>query len=651
MANSKNKKNLKNDVGNASELSPGSSFGASDFIPAPAGAITGQSFADYEKLHQRSMQEPEKFWDEAARELEWYEPWRQILDRSRAPFFEWFVGGKTNVVLNAIDRHVAGSRRNHTALIWHSESGDERRFTYADLDREVSKCANALKSFGLQRGDRIVIYMPRIPEQAIAMFACAKIGLVHTVVYGGLSIEALHSRIVDSGARLLITADGGYLNNKIIELKKIADAAVRDAPTIEKVIVVRRTGEPIDWSPPRDQWWHELMAGDSAKEVCATERLDAEDPFFIIYTSGSTGAPKGAVHTVGGYCVDLHASLKLVLDLRDDDVLFCTSDAGWLVGHSIMLYGALLHGITTVVYEGSPLFPNPDRWWEIVERYRVTIFYTAPTGIRSLMRFGDKWPNAHDLTSLRLLSVAGEPLNPAAWYWYFEVIGRKRCPVIDSWWQTETTRPMISSLPALPMKPGSCGVAMPGVGMKVVNEAGTEAPQNTDGLLLLTAPWPGMIRTIFGDPERYVSQYWSRFPGYYLTGDAARIDNDGYVWVIGRVDDVIKVSGYRLGTAEVESALVSHEAVAEAAVIGLPHEIRGNAIHAYVVLRHGHEDNPDLPDALRQHVVRQMGPIAKPEVVNIVGKLPKTRSGKIMRRVLRAQALGTPLGDLSTMEE
>jgi len=393
------------------------------------------------------------------------------------------------------------------------------------------------------------------------------------------------------------------------------------------------------------------MVSPAAKDLCETEPMDAEDPFFIIYTSGSTGAPKGVVHTFGGYCVDLYSSLKLVLDLRYEDVLFCTSDAGWLVGHSIMLYGALLHGITTVVYEGSPVIPNPGRWWEIIEKYRVTIFYTAPTGIRSLMRFGDMWPSAYDLTSLRLLSVAGEPLNPAAWSWYYDVIGQKRCPVIDSWWQTETTRPMISNLPGLPMKPGSCGVAMPGIGMRVVNEEGSPVPVNTDGLLVLTTPWPGMIRTIFRDPERYVSQYWTRFPGNYLTGDAARIDNDGYVWVIGRVDDVIKVSGYRLGTAEVESALVSHEAVAEAAVIGLPHEIRGNVIHAYVVLRQDHGDKESLPEALRQHVVKQMGPIAKPEVINIVPRLPKTRSGKIMRRVLRAQALGTALGDLSTMEE
>jgi acetyl-CoA synthetase len=626
-------------------------YGEGELVPPPPSVSARPEEISYDELYARSMSDPAAFWSEAAKELDWYEPWNQVLDRSAAPFFKWFVGGKTNVILNTIDRYVAAGRGSHAAIIWESESGEQRRLTYADLDREVCKFSNVLKSFGIEKGDRVVIYMPRIPEQAVAMFACAKIGAVHTVVYGGLSEEALHSRIVDAGARLLITADGGYLNNKIIELKTIADASISNAPTIETVIVVRRTGHSIRWNDARDHWWHDLMSSDVAGETCATEPLEAEHPFFIIYTSGSTGAPKGVVHTTGGYCVDLHASLKLVLDLRADDVLFCTSDAGWLVGHSIMLYGALLHGITTIMYEGAPGVPNPGRWWEIIERYRATIFYTSPTGIRGLMRFGDSWPNSHDLTSLRLLSAAGEPLNPSAWVWYYEVIGKKRCPVVDSWWQTETTRPMISSLPGLPVKAGSCGRAMPGVGIKIVNDEGDEVPTNSEGLLLLTAPWPGMLATIFGDPERYVSQYWSRYPEHYFTGDAARIDEDGYIWVLGRVDDVIKVSGYRLGTAEIESALVSHEAVAEAAVIGLPHEVRGNCIHAFVILCQGHEASDELVQTLRQHVVKHMGPIAKPEAVNIVPRLPKTRSGKIMRRVLRAEALGQPLGDLSTMEE
>jgi acetyl-CoA synthetase len=606
---------------------------------------------DYEDLYARSMRDPEVFWGEVAQELQWYAPWRQVLDSREAPFFKWFAGGQTNVVLNAIDRHVLGPRHDQAAILWEGEPGDRRQLTYGDLDREVSKLANILKAFGVGKGDRVAIYMPRIPEQAIAMFACAKIGAVHTVIYGGLSVEALHSRIIDAEARLLITADGGYLNNKVVELKAIADAAVCDLPFLQQVIVVRRTGCPVGWMEPRDHWWHDLMASEMASDRCATEPVDAEDPLFIIYTSGSTGAPKGVVHAVGGYCVDVYASLKWVLDLRPGDVLFCTSDAGWLVGHSITLYGALMNGITTIIYEGAPACLAPSRWWEIVERYRATVFYTAPTAIRGLMRLGDTWPNAHDLSSLRLLSVAGEPLNPAAWTWYYEVIGQRRCPVIDSWWQTETARPMISNLPTLPMKPGSCGRPMPGVGIEVVNEEGHPVPPNTEGLLLLTTPWPGMVRTIFGDSARYISQYWSRFPNRYLTGDAARIDEDGYVWVIGRVDDVIKVSGYRLGTAEIESALVSHPAVAEAAVIGLPDAVRGNAIHAYVILRQGYEPSEALAEALRQHVARQMGPIARPEAVNIVPKLPKTRSGKIMRRVLRAQALGEPLGDLSTMEE
>jgi acetyl-CoA synthetase len=642
---------MRNEAASEGHKSTPASYGESQIVLPHASVTPRPEETNYNELYARSMADPEGFWGEAAKQLEWYQPWQQVLDRSEAPFFKWFAGGKTNVILNAVDRHVAAGRGDHTAIIWESESGDQRRLTYAELDREVCKFSNVLKSFGIGKGDRVVIYMPRIPEQAVAMFACAKIGAIHTVVYGGLSEEALHSRIIDAGARLVITTDGGYLNNKIIELKTIADASVRNAPTVETVIVVRRTGHPISWNDTRDHWWHELMKSEVAGETCPTEPLDAEHPFFIIYTSGSTGPPKGVVHTVGGYCVDLHASLKLVLDIRDDDVLFCTSDAGWLVGHSIMLYGALLHGITTIIYEGAPGVPNPGRWWDIIERYRATIFYTSPTGIRGLMRFGDSWPNSHDLTSLRLLSAAGEPLNPGAWTWYYQVIGQKRCPVVDSWWQTETTRPMISSLPALPMKAGSCGWAMPGVGIKIVDDDGNEVARNSEGLLLLTAPWPGMLSTIFGDPDRYVSQYWSRFPDHYFTGDAARIDDDGYVWVLGRVDDVIKVSGYRLGTAEVESALVSHEAVAEAAVIGLPHEVRGNCIHAFVILRQGHEASDGLCEVLRQHVVKQMGPIAKPEAVNIVPRLPKTRSGKIMRRVLRAQALGRPLGDLSTMEE
>ncbi len=617
--------------------------------PPNAELAASAQVGDYRSLYRRSIDDPESFWREQASAIDWHRPFDRVLDDSEAPFFRWFVGGQTNVVTNALERHLA-RRGDRVALVWEGEGGATRSYTYAELHREVNRCANVLTRLGIGRGDRVAIYMPRIPEQAVAMLASAKIGAVHTVVYGGLSTEALRARIADAEAKLLITADGGNLNGKLVALKHIADLAVADAPSVETVICVRHAGNPLQ-QQPRDRDWAELMAQDGLDEPCPTASMDAEDPFFIIYTSGSTGAPKGVVHTVGGYLVDVYAALRWTLDFRDGDVLFCTSDAGWIVGHSIVLYGPLMHGVTTVMYEGAPGFPDPGRWWSIVERHRVSIFYTAPTGVRGLMRFGDEWPARYDLTSLRLLSIAGEPLNPEAWRWFFEVIGQRRCPVIDSWWQTETARPMISNLATLPMKPGSCGVPMPGVATAIVDDEGNEAPAGSEGRLILRRPWPGMLRTVYRDPQRYVDQYWSAVPGAYVTGDAARIDQDGYTWVIGRVDDVIKVSGYRLGTAEVELALVGHPAVAEAAVIGLPHPIKGNAIHAFVILRQGFEGGAALAEELRLHVGRTMGPIARPEQVTIVARLPKTRSGKIMRRVLRAEALGQPLGDTSTIEE
>jgi acetyl-CoA synthetase len=610
-----------------------------------------RTLSHYRQRYDSSLQNPTRFWEQVGRQISWFREFDAVVDARTPPFFKWFVGGKTNVVLNAIDRHLSSDHRNQPAILWEGEPGDRVTLTYAELDREVGRFARALKSLDVRKSDRIVIYMPRIPEQAIAMLAVAKIGAVHTVVYAGLSAQALQTRVLDSGAKVVITADGGYLGGKTILLKDVVDAAVRGTNRIGKVIVVRRVGNAIAWFPTRDVWWHDLMANEPKGASCPTEPMDSEDPFFIIYTSGSTGAPKGVVHAVGGFCADVYASLKLVLSLRAGDVLFCTSDAGWLVGHTITLYGALMHGITTVIYEGAPVYPQKDRWWEIIERYKVTVSYTSPTGIRGLMRFGDEWPRRHDLSSLRILSVAGEPLNPKAWAWYREIIGRNELPVIDSWWQTETSRPIISNLPDLPMKPGSCGVPLPGIAIEVVDENGHRAPANKDGLLLLTSPWPGMARTIYGDSEGFVSQYWSRFPGKYLTGDSARIDDDGYVWVTGRVDDVIKVSGYRLGTAEIESALVSHPAVAEAAAVGIPDSIRGNCIRAFVVLVQGREPSEALAEELRQHVSQAVGPIARPETVAIVARLPKTRSGKIMRRVLRADALGEPLGDLSTLED
>ncbi|HEU4324193.1 MAG TPA: acetate--CoA ligase [Roseiflexaceae bacterium] len=625
--------------------------GALDAIPAPNPALAARAnLSDYEATYRRSLDDPAAFWAEQAAELEWFAPWQTVLDERDAPFYRWFVGGKTNMVLNALDRHVKTWRKNKLALIWESEAGEVRTLTYFQLSREVSKFANVLKSLGIRKGDRVAIYMGRSLEQAVAMLACAKLGAVHTVVYGGLSTEALRSRIEDAHARVLVVADGSTLNGKTIRLKEIADGAVEHTPSVEICVVVRRTGQPVQMRAGRDYWWHDLMALPIAQAQCETVPLDAEDPFFIIYTSGSTGRPKGVVHTLGGYMVDVHATLKWVLDFQEEDTLFCTSDAGWIVGHSIVLYGPLMHGITTIIYEGAPSFPYPDRWWQLVERHGATILFTAPTGVRGLMRFGDAWPRRCDLSSLRLLACAGEPLNPEAWRWFYDVIGRGQCPIIDCWWQTETSRPMISCFANLPMKPGSCGLPVPGVELEIVDDQGRPVGPNIEGTLLLKRPWPSMLRTIYGDPDRYVDQYWSRFPGSYLTGDAARRDEDGYVWIIGRTDDVIKVSGYRLGTAEVESALVSHPAVAEAAVIGLPHEVRGNAIHAFVILRQGHEASPKLADELRAHVGKVMGPIAKPEAVNIVPTLPKTRSGKIMRRVLKAQAMGEPLGDLSTME-
>ncbi len=635
------------------DLKSTAAYGDSEFVAPPNPELAANAHVgDYAALYESARSTPEVYWRACASNIAWYEPFTHVLDASDAPFFKWFVGGKTNVVLNALDRHLA-TRGDQTALIWEGEDGETRKFTYNELAVLVNRCANVYKKLGIQKGDRIAIYMPRIPEQAIAMLACAKIGAVHTVVYGGLSTEALLARIQDAEAKLVVTADGGNLNGKIIELKKITDEAVKHAPSVKQVICVNHANHPFD---PRDHDldWHELMdfANPEIDVPCPTEPMDAEDPFFIIYTSGSTGKPKGVVHTVGGYLVDGYNSLKLVLDFREGDVLFCTSDAGWIVGHSIVLYGPLMHGITTVMYEGAPTFPNPARWWSMVERYGVTILYTAPTGVRGLMRFGAEHPAKHDLSSLRLLSIAGEPLNPEAWKWFYEEIGGKRCPVIDSWWQTETARPMISNQPTLPMKPGSCAKPMPGIEIAVLDEDGEPVPANTEGNLVIKTPWPGMLRTVYNDPQRYIDQYWSRFPNVYNTGDAARIDNDGYVWIIGRTDDVIKVSGYRLGTAEVESALVSHPAVAEAAVIGLPHVVRGNAIHAFVILRQGFDDTGnDFINELKNHVGKTMGPIAKPEAITVVPKLPKTRSGKIMRRVLRAQALGQPLGDVSTIEE
>jgi acetyl-CoA synthetase len=606
---------------------------------------------DWAALTEEARKDPERFWAARAEELGWYQKWDRVLDDSHKPFYKWFVGGKTNIIHNAIDRHLHTHRKNKLAFIWQGEDGSEHTMSYFSLNREVCKFANVLKALGVRKGDRVTIYMGRVMELPIAMLACAKIGAVHSVVYGGFSVEALHSRIEDSQSRVLITCDGAFLNGKVVELKQIVDEALKRTAAVETVVVYRRTGRPVHMEEGRDYWWHELMALPIASPKCETEQMDAEDALFLLYTSGTTGKPKALVHTHGGYSVGIYTTFKYVFDINDEDRYWCAADPGWITGHSYIVYAPLITGATSVIYEGAPTYPYPDRWWRIAEKYGVTILYTAPTAIRGLMRFGEAWPNRCDLSSLRLLGSVGEPINPEAWRWYYKSIGKERCPIMDTWWQTETGMFMITPMPVVPLKPGSGTRPFFTIQAEVLDEHGNPAPPNEEGYLVVTTPWPAMARTVYNDPDRYVSTYWSKYPGKYFTGDSARVDEDGYFWIIGRVDDVIKVSGYRLGTAEVESALVSHPAVAEAAAIGLPHEIKGNAIHTYVILRSGVEPTEKLAEELRQHVGTELGPIARPEHVEFVTKLPKTRSGKIMRRVLRARALGMPEGDLSTLED
>jgi acetyl-CoA synthetase len=583
---------------------------------------------DYDALRAEAAADPLAFWDKMARELDWYQPWTDVLDESKAPFFKWFVGGKTNIVLNALDRHQSNATRNRIALIWEGEDGTLRTFSYFALNREVCQFANVLKSMGVARGDRVTTYMPRIPEQMMAMLACAKIGAVHSVVYGGFSVEALAGRIEDSESRVLITSDGGYLRGKIVPLKEIADEALRRCGTVEHVVVVRRTGEDVAMETERDYFYDELMMlpiARGSETTCSTEEMDAEDPLFMLYTSGTTGKPKAIVHTHGGYQVGIATTLKYAFDLKPEDRWWCAADAGWITGHSYIVYGPLILGATSVMYEGAPTYPYPDRWWRVVERYGVSILYTAPTAIRGLMRFGESWVKKRDTSTLRLLGSVGEPINPEAWRWYYEVVGESRCPIIDTWWQTETGAFMITPVPSLPLKPGSGTKPFPGIQAEVLDEDGNQVPTGEEGALVITTP--------------------------YLTGDSAKVDKDGYYWIIGRTDDVIKVSGYRLGTAEIESALVSHPAVAESAAIGIPHSVRGHVIHAYVILREGFNASPELSKELVLHVGREVGPIAKPEEIEFVESLPKTRSGKIMRRLLKARAQGLPEGDISTLED
>jgi acetyl-CoA synthetase len=609
---------------------------------------------NYMELRQEALQDIEAYWDARAREVvDWFEPYEKVLDDSNKPFYKWFVGGKINLAYNALDRHVKTWRKNKLALIWESEKGEQRTFSYFRLWQEVNRFANVLKSMGVKKGDTVTIYMGRVPELPIAMLATAKVGAVHSVVYGGFSEQSLASRIEDAQSKVLVTCDGAWLRGKTVNLKEIVDEAVRRSPVVQTVIVYKATSQQVTMEQGRDYWWHDLMSLPIASPKCESEPMDAEDPLFILYTSGTTGKPKGIMHTTGGYQVFIATTLQYVFDLKEEDRYWCAADPGWITGHSYIVYAPLILGATSFMYEGAPDYPYPNRWWQLVEKYGITILYTAPTAIRGLMRFGDAWANRHDLSSLRLLGSVGEPINPEAWRWYHRVIGKERCPIMDTWWQTETGGFMITPTPVVPLKPGSGTLPFTGIDADVVREDGTSCEANEDGYLVLKKPWPGMARTIWGDPDRYVQQYWSEFAkqGWYFSGDSARKDDDGYFWIIGRMDDVLKVSGYRLGTAEVESALVSHKLVSEAAVIGVPDELKGNVIYAFCILNSGVAGNGDLVEELKRHVRSEVGPIAVPAKIEFVDSLPKTRSGKIMRRLLKAQVLGQPIGDTSTLAD
>jgi acetyl-CoA synthetase len=619
-------------------------------IYSPSKEFVSKAEVQDDRLFKSALKDRLAFWADWAGKLTWTKPWKQILDWSDAPFAKWFVGGKLNACFNCVDRHVNAGLGGQRAIIWVGENGEEKTLTYDDVYHQVNRLANVLKSLGLQKGDRAAIYLPMIPEAIISMLACARIGAVHTVIFGGFSAESLQSRINDCGAKILITADGGFRRGAIVPLKETADKAVSGCPTIEKVLVVERTKSPVAMKDNRDFWYHELLS--KAAAVCPPEEMDSEDLLFILYTSGTTGKPKGIIHTTGGYLTGVSATTKWVFDLKRSDVFWCTADVGWVTGHSYIVYGPMANGATQVIYEGSPDYPERNRFWKIIEKYKVTVFYTAPTAIRAFMKWGRQWPQGCDLSSLRLLGSVGEPINPEAWIWYHEQIGRNTCPIVDTWWQTETGAIMISPLAAITdLKPGSATKPLPGIDAKIIDENAEEIHEG-GGYLALTSPWPSMLRGIYGDPERYKQTYWSKWKDkIYFTGDGAKKDQDGYYWLMGRVDDIMLVAGHNISTMEVESALVDHHAVAEAAVIGATDEIKGQAIVAFVTIKESGQAVQNIEEVLKQHVADKIGAIARPRQIILTADLPKTRSGKIMRRLLRDVAEGRALGDVTTLAD
>ncbi len=611
--------------------------------------MKSKGFEDYEEFYQWSLENRFEFWDDLAKELHWFEPWQTTFEWTNKPFFKWFVGGKCNIVYNCLDRHMQTSTRSKVAFYWEGDDGSARTITYRELFIMTNRLAKGLQKLGVEKGDRVAIYMSAIPEQIAAVLAVARLGAIHTVVFGGFAASAFRDRIIDAQAKVVITADGSYRGGKLIRLKNITDEAIEEAPCIEKVVVVRRLGIDVPMKADRDVYWDDLLADIPDDTIVPCEPMDSEDPLYILYTSGSTGKPKGVVHVHGGYAVGLYATTRFVFDVKDEDIFWCTADVGWVTAHSYLIYGPLMNGTTNILFEGTPTYPTPERWWSIVEKYNVTILYTSPTAIRGLMHFGEEWPARYDLSSLRLLGSVGEPINPEAWIWYRRNIGHNHCPIVDTWWQTETGMILISPTLILPLTPGSPTRPLPTIDADVVDKNGNSVGQGKGGFLIIRHPWPSQMRTIYGEPDRYET-YWNTIPGVYFAGDAATIDRAGYFRIQGRVDDVIKIGGHRLGSMEIESSLVSHPAVAEAAAIGKPDEVKGERIKVLVILKQDIEPSDDLAKELQMHVRTTIGALAVPDELEFVSSLPKTRSGKIMRRIIRAIELGEPVGDISTLE-